>query len=752
MGMSERRMNVYHLRQNHRIDEPDPLPPVRVPRRPEVAPSRFGIGAAFRVFRVRRFTILAIILFCTAVAAIVLSQLTPLYSASALVVVGQQPTEKAGVIDPLATDPKEDAAVETQLRILQSTWLAERVIATLNLARDPEFSRESRSPLDRLNPFAAPKPKIRAGATPQSPSAVDSATLSRFASHLTVAAEGRSSVARVTFASTNAAKAALVANTVVAVYLQTQADTAKPTSAAPDEQLVRLTEQVREAEAAIERRKTQGAAVEVKDGNSLATEQLSELNAQIATARSNLAEREAKHRRASALLTSGDDPATITSITSAPVIVKLRDKQTELTRKEAELSTKYGDRHPQMIALREERSNLQAKIDDELKIVVKNLASAVTIAKTRLASLETSLSEMQAASSTPAASPAEGSDQADLRQLEDELATRRAALQQYQSAVRPAQTAPQFNDKRVIDKAAVPGEPSFPDTPLIMGGTLLGSALFGMFFALVAESLGKGFRTGNEIERMGQVGNLAVVPRLKGAKHIADLVMQKPSSSFSEAVRTLYSGLQLSNGDHPPKVVVMTSSLANEGKTSLAVSLGRMASKGGARVILIDADLRHPSVGSAFSPRRPEAGLVEVLTGKCKLRDVLHRDPISPLEFIPTAAPPQNPSELLASNAMKNMIDILRQHYDLVIIDAAPVLPVADTRLLSRVADKMVYVVGWNTTPREAVITGLRLLHDANADIAGTVLNQADMRRHAIYSYGTASYGYDKKYARYHAQ
>lgn len=746
-------MNVYHLRQNHRIDEPDPLPPVRVPRRPEVAPSRFGIGAAFRVFRVRRFTILAIVLFCTAAAGIVLTQLTPLYSASALVVVGQQRIDKGGVIDPLASDPKEDAAVETQLRILQSTWLAERVIASLNLTRDAEFSRDIRSPLDRLNPFAAPKPKIRAGAAAQNPSALDAATLSRFASRLTVAAEGRSSVARVSFTSTDPAKAALIANTVVAVYLQTQAGTAQPAPTASDEQLVRLTEQVREAEAAIERRKTQGPTAEVKDGNSLAAEQLSELNAQIATARSNLAEREAKHRRASALLTSGDDPATITSITSAPVIVKLRDRQTELTRKEAELSTKYGDRHPQMIALREERSNLQAKIDDELKNVIKSLASAVSVAKTRLASLETSLSEMQAATNTPAAAPAESGDQADLGQLEGELATRRAALQQYQAMARPVVTGAMTNDKRVIQKATVPADPSFPDTPLIMGGTLFGSALFGMFFALVAESLGKGFRTGDEIERMGQLGNLAVVPRLKGVKHIADLVMQKPSSSFSEAVRTLYSGLQLSNhGDRPPKVVVMTSSIANEGKTSLAVSLGRMASKGGARVILIDADLRHPSVGGAFSPRRPEAGLVEVLTGKCKLRDVLHRDPISPLEFIPTATPPQNPSELLASNAMKNMIDILRQHYDLVIIDAAPVLPVADTRLLSRIADKMVYVVGWNTTPREAVINGLRLLHDANADIAGTVLNQADMRRHAIYSYGTASYGYDKKYARYHAQ
>jgi len=748
MGMSEHRMNVYRLPQAPRIEEPDPLPLVRVPRRPEIAPPRFGIGSIFRIFRLRRWTILSVVVVCTAAVAIILSQLTPLYTASALVVVGQKRTDTRAVVDPLATD----AAAETQLRVLQSTWLAERVIAALNLARDPEFTRDFNSPIDSLNPlvwFAAAGPKIGAA---QGQSAIDPAVMNRFAARLSVGADGGSSVARVTFTSTNPVKAALIANTIVAAYLQTQTNVANAGPATADEELVRLTQRVRETEAAIESRKAQPAAAEVKGAGTLADDQLTELNGQIAVARQNLADQERKHRRAVSLLSSGDDPAAIASVTSAPQIIKLRDKQADLTRRETELSEKYGDRHPQMIAIRQERSELQAKIDDELKRIIKTLASAVTVAKTRVTSLETSLNEMQGAATTIAApAPSEGGDQTALRDLENELATRRAALEQYRSTSQ-APTGIPADGSRMAGKATAPSEPSFPDTPIIMGGTLFGSTLIGMLFALVMESMGKGFRAGHEIERMAHVPNLAVVPNLKGVKHVADLIMQKPSSAFTEAVRTLYTGLQLSNhGDRPPKVVVMTSSLPHEGKTSLAVSLGRLASKGGARVILIDADLRHPSVGAAFSPRRPEAGLVEVLTGQRKLRDVLHRDPISPLEFIPTAAPAQSPLELLACPAMKNMMDILRQHYDLVIIDAAPVLPVADTRFLSRIADKMIYVVGWDTTPREAVAAGLRLLHDANAEVAGTVLNQADTRRHAIYSHGSASYGYGTKYARYHA-
>jgi capsular exopolysaccharide synthesis family protein len=309
----------------------------------------------------------------------------------------------------------------------------------------------------------------------------------------------------------------------------------------------------------------------------------------------------------------------------------------------------------------------------------------------------------------------------------------------------------QTADARVIQKATVPSEPSFPNKTMIMSVSLAGSAVLGFLLALVLERLDNGFRTGAEIERLLRLANLAVVPLLPRTQRVADRVVQKPLSAYSESIRSLYAALQLSNVDRPPKVVVVTSSVPNEGKTSIAVGLGRLAAKSGQRVILVDGDLRHPSVGAQFSPRAPEAGLVEVITGKQDLELVVHRDPISPLEFLPVTAPPSNPADILASQRMKNMIDILRHNYDLVIIDAAPVLPVSDTRLLSRLADKVIYVVHWDCTPREAVVGGVKLLRDAHADIAGVVLNMADMRRHALYGYGYTSYGYGNKYTRYYA-
>jgi Mrp family chromosome partitioning ATPase len=133
------------------------------------------------------------------------------------------------------------------------------------------------------------------------------------------------------------------------------------------------------------------------------------------------------------------------------------------------------------------------------------------------------------------------------------------------------------------------------------------------------------------------------------------------------------------------------------------------------------------------------------------LATILRRDPLSPLEFLPVAAPSEHSAELIGSQALRNLIQVLRLHYDLVILDAAPVLPVADARLLSRLADKAIYVVDWNKTPCEAVKSGIAMLRSAGADVGGTVLNKADMRRHAIYSYGFKQQN-EKYGSRYYAE
>jgi exopolysaccharide transport family protein len=751
--MTRNSMNVHRLHQQSATDLPAPsqLPPAAE----EVVETSLDLRALMRVVLARLWTILGTIAIAMTLVTLVLLQMTPIYSASALIMVGQRENKVLDSEALLAGLPTDTATIENQIQILRSWSLAERVVLKLNLTNDPEFNskKEAASWLSYLNPlswFGSSREKIQVDG--RKPTTVEPAILRRFASQVTVTAQGRSSVIKVTFDSPDREKAAQIANAIADQYivdqLETKFEAAKRTTDWLNERLGELAEKVRAAESAVEQYKAENDLTDGKGGSSLANEQLSELNGQIVLARSNLAEQEAKFKQVNALYKAGGGVDSIASVINSPLISTLRGQQAELLRKEAELATKYGDRHPSMIALRDEKKNLDAKIEEEVKRIIRNLGNEVSVAKARLSSLEGSLDEIQGTANV------HGKASIKLRELEREAQANRTLYDTFQARFKATEDKDRIQtpDARTIQPAAVPLEASFPNKPLIMGGTLIGAAVMGMLIALMLERLDNGFRIGPEVERLTRLSNLAVVPMLKGERRVADKIVQKPLSVYSEAIRSVHAGLQLSNVDRPPKVIVVTSSMPNEGKTSLAVSLGRLASKGGARVLLIDGDLRHPSIAGQFSPRAPEAGLVEVLAGRLELGAVMHRDPISPLEFVPVAAPPANPADLLASQAMRTLITALRDHYDLIIIDAAPVLPVSDTRMLARLADKVVYVVQWDKTPREAVVGGLKLLRDANADIAGTVLTQADLRRHAIYGYGYSSYGYGNAYAKYYSE
>lgn len=748
-------MNVHRL---HHQPSPEaaPAPAAAAPYADDAAEPALDLRALLRVVLARGYTILGTIAVAMVLVTLALLQMTPIYSASTLIMVGQRENKVLDSEALLAGLPTDTATIENQIQILRSWSLAERVVVKQNLAVDPEFgAKGGGSWLSYVNPLnwfgSSERQKIGVGPS-QKPAKIDPAILRKFAAKVTVAAQGRSSVIKVTFDSPDREKAALLANALADQYivdqLETKFEAAKRTTDWLNERLGELAEKVRASESAVEQYKAENDLADGKGGSSLANEQLSELNGQIVLARSNLAEQEAKYKQVNSLYKSGGGVDSIASVINSPLISTLRGQQAELMRKEAELATKYGDRHPQMIALRDEKKNLDAKIEEEVKRIIRNLGNEVSVAKARLSSLDESLGEIQGTASV------QGKASIKLRELEREAQANRTLYETFQARFKATEDKEQIQtpDARIIQAAAVPLDASFPNKPLIMGVTLFGAGIMGMLIALMLERLDNGFRIGPEVERATRLSNLAVIPMLKGVKRVADRVVQKPLSVFSESIRSVHAGLQLSNVDKPPKVVVVTSSMPSEGKTSLAVSLGRLASKSGARVLLIDCDLRHPSVGAQFSPRPPEAGLVEVLAGRLELGSVLHRDPISPLEFVPVADPPANPADLLASQAMRSLVTALRDHYDLIILDAAPVLPVSDTRMLARLADKVIYVVQWDATPREAVVGGIKLLRDANADIAGTVLTQADLRRHAIYGYGYTSYGYGNSYAKYYSE
>jgi capsular exopolysaccharide synthesis family protein len=726
----------------HKLPRVEPAPEVYAQPVQTLSPDgEFDFRKILQTINTRRVTILGTVMLITTLTALVLFQLTPVYTATTQLMLGERMNKVIDAEAILSGLPTDNAMIENQLQILRSWSLAERVITKLGLAKDPEFNPALRNKADdwlsSLNIFSW----ISGGepAVSKKEQGVDPDILNGFLGKMGASSVGRSSVIRISFDSPDRSKSARIANGIADQYivdqLEAKFEAAKRATGWLNERLSELQDQVRAAEGAVERYKTEHGLSESNNGQSLVGQQLSDLNGQIVLARTNLAEQEAKYRQMASLAASGRGVDSAAGAMSSTVIMALRAQQTELIRKEADYRSKYGERHPLLIALLDEKRNLNAKIDEEVRRVLQLQQNDVSVARARLASLEGSLGQMQGTADT------QGQARIKLRELERDAESGKALYQSFLSRFKEVQDKDQIQtpDARVIAPATVPSSPSFPNKRLFLAGAAAGSLILGLVLAFMLEGLNSGFRTGAEVERALSLANLAIVPTVPNVQRIQDRVVSKPLSAYTEAIRTLYAGLQLSDVDNPPKVVLVASSVPNEGKTSTAVSLARLAARGGQRVVLLDGDLRHPSVAGAFGIRKPEAGVVEVLAGKRDLASVLLRDTMTPLEFVPIANPPANPSDLITSDAMRRLVDTLRQHYDLVVIDAAPVIPVSDTRLLSRLVDKVIYVIHWDKTPREAVQNGVKMLREGGADIAGTILNHTDLRRHSIYGYG---YGY----------
>lgn len=715
-----RAKNVYRLRAADEVPPPAAVPPVQSePMPPAQTPRPFP---RLGILRVRRWTMLWMTSFLMLLAAPIILLLPSTYVASTSVRLHDGDARAASLVD-------------DQIQILTSTPFAEQTIRSLRLGRDGELTggRQSNGLVSMI--LTTVGLRERAIGRTQGES-IDPRLMERFASRLLVEPGDNPADIRISFVASSPTKAAELANAIAAVFLLDKTSVRPAAASTGHVDLVQLANRAQQDEEALAQYKNAFG-----EFTPTQTEPSGDRAQEVERARAALATEESKARQINALLRSSGAEAVIAKFPS-PGLKSLQDHLAVLRRQGAELSVKYGDKHPQMIALQSEQAQTTKKIEEAVRRFVENQNARVRTARQELAALE------QAPATAPAAAPPDPSQDQRLKDLE---ARAQASRNAYQSALAesatepPAAEAPRLSAHQL--KPASPGDTlAAPDKPVLLGGAFGGSLLLSVLFALWLERPRNAFRTGADVEAATGAPNLSVVP-MSVAKR--EGTGRKTRSSFSEGIRAIFAGIQLMRGG-APRVVMVTSSMPNEGKTSIAVALGRLVARGGGRVVLVDCDLRHPSVARLFGAHTMDAGLADVLVGNCDLATILRRDPLSPLEFLPAVGTSANSAELAGSQDLRNLIQVLRLHYDLVILDTPPVLPIADARLLSTLADKTIYVVEWNKTPREAVQSGLSMLRSAGAAIGGVVLNKADARRHAIFS------GFDRtsdKYSgRYYAE
>lgn len=739
----------------HQEAEPDLSPGTSQPyAQGEAVEPIVDVRAIWQVLRRRAAVILGIVACITVATLLVVFQLTPLYTATTLVLLDPREQQVVDIEAVMSGLPPDSAVVDSEVEVLRSRRLAARVVDQLNLMEDDEFNGALQEPglLASLNPIALFSQGEQLDQETSRQRQLNK-VIDAFHSRLGVGRRGLTYVIAIRFTSDDAAKATQIANKTAELYILEQLEAKYEATKRANEwlngRLSELRNDVRAAEEAVEIYRRDNDLVSTS-GLTVNEQQLAELSGQLILARADLAEKEATFRRFQDLRRSGSGTDTLANVLQSPVIAQLRQQEAEVDRRRAELSSRYGDRHPEMIKVRAERRDLAVAINREVTRTVANVENEVEVTRTRVASLEQSLQDLEGRSGEG------GLKEVRLRELESDAEAIRNLYESFLERFKQTseQTNLQESDARILSGATVPTEPSYPNKTLFLLLALLLSGMAGVGVAFLLEHLDDAFSTVRQLEERLGLPHLASVPDVASEigsgklKAPFDVILKRPLSAYSEAFRALRSGIMLSDVDTPPKIVMITSALPADGKTTTAISLARAAAAAGLRTVLLDCDLRRPSVHKSLKVT-PKAGVVEFLAGQATLDEALISDKEGGLLFLPVNSGAANPPDLLGSQHMNTLLNSLRQEFDFIVIDSAPVLPVVDSKVLSRFVDKVVFVVKWRDTPRDAAANAVRELKEAGADLAGVVFERLDLKRQKRYSYGDSGYYYGR-YSKYY--
>jgi len=694
-----------------------------------------------QVFLWRRWKlILATAAIVAAVSYIALLVVTPRYTATAQVLLDPSRQKLIGTSNVVPELSLDTGSVDSQLSLIRSTNLLRRVVERTKLTQDGEFGVARRtSLLSLVVSWVWPTPEVDVPGAVPAPSSADPVpadvlrSIARLRSAVEVTRVQRTYVFSISVTAEDPVKAAFLANAIAETYVVDQLDAryeaAKTAANWLAQRMEAMREQVRESEEAVASFRNQHNLVTTSSEAkiTISEQQLSELNARLVQARAETAARRAAYEQAAQVQARGGSLQTVSEVVRSPVISSLRFQQSQAAQKVAELVSRYNSDHPLVVRARAELRDVNNSIAEETGRIIANLKNEFDVAKAREDSLQQSLDQISGVSG--------GLDTSigiRLRELERNNAANKTLFENFlsQAKITDAQSTFVARDARIISPATRPGSPSFPKKTLVLSLAIVVGLLMGVGGGVALDMLNAGFQTQREIEEKLGVPFLAALPLLTAAERTVNgkvlepstYSQAKPLSHYAESVRTLRMGVQMADVDEPAKVVLITSSVPKEGKSTVALSLAVSSLKAGLRTVIIDGDLRHPSISRHFE-LHTSPGLVDLLAGTMGVEQtILSR---SGLTVIPAGSKSQNPPDLLGSARMKGLVEKLRETYDYVIIDTPPVGPVIDARVAMQLADKVIFVVRWQSTTRELVMQSIEAL-GAGRKLAGIVLGMVD--------------------------
>lgn len=624
-------------------------------------------------------------------------------------------------------------AVDTEVELVKSSELAKRVVKTLKLSEIQEFTEDrGLGTLLTMVGVKAAEPEIE----------LDKRAEARLIEGLKVKRQGLARVIYISYESTSPERARAVVNEWAQQYLKTQLEVKQQGQmSASGSLLSRVNElrgQVEAAESKVQQFKIANNLM-TADGGMLAEQDITTLSSQLGLASVDKATSEARLRSAKNQLNRGYSGGGVAEVQGSLVIQGLRQKSAELGQRIAQLSSRYGDRHPELIETKRQKQAIDTEIQEETDRVLMNLESAAEIERQKTATIAARVAAARG-------SLAQGNRaMVQLNELERDAQAVRSVYEAYlgrynQLASLEGLEAP---DARIVSlaKAALPSSPGFMmafAVAFICAGGVAGATVLGKM------SLENGVSTRQDIERLGvpylaSIADLDTIVSSKTQRKLAvDYIAEKPLSLFAEGFHDLRTGL-LRTAEGNIQVILTTSAIPNEGKTTISMCFAQTVALAGQSVVVIDCDLRRRSL-SKLMISDAKSGLVELLNKKAELSDILVRDDHSGIAFIPLIDQKTPLPDIFDRQEMKDLIETLRGMFDVIVLDTAPVLAVTDARILAKHADAVVFSTLWRQTAIPIIRAALNVLRDSNVKVTGVILNKVDIKAQSAYGEGQGLY------------
>src|SRR5216110_337410 len=691
----------------------------------------------------RKWSIIGLALAVGLLTTLVVFAMTPIYRASATLLIESQAPNVVSIQEVYGLDTRSQDYLATQIEIMAGRPIAETVVDGLGLIEQPEFTPPHQRPLIGLDwrswlPFGMQQ------RTSPSQQNERERVVDAYLDKLRIVPVRMTQLVRVQFDSADPKLAASVAEAHAKAYIDSTLDARADATRSATEWMATRVESLRKelqaSEASLQAYREQEQIIDASGLKALPAAEISNLSARLLEVRQTLASAKIAYLQVTPVDGRGENLLGVPALLADEGMRRAQAAQATAQQAVAELEKRYGLSHPKMIAAQSELAQATENLNNQAHSVTEGIRKRYEAAKSEEAAIVAALNRA-------------GQQYQQVGRKESKLESLQRAVdtdrQLYDLFLKRLSETSATGDlatarARIVEPAVVPRVPAKPSKRRIVSSAVLLTLLFGVGVAFLLASLDNTVKSSRDVEEKLKRPLLGIEPLLGSEALRAACTLGKSDETretdprFAEAMRTIRTAISLDSLDKPHKIILVTSSIGSEGKSIFALNLA-VAFARGERTLLLDGDLRRPSVGKMLGLPRDAPGLSELLTNRAQLSEIVIGTGVNDLHAISTGFIPPDPLQILSSSRMASALKVLAHSFSRIVIDCPPILPVSDAAVLSKYAHCVLYVVKSDTTKVPQIRNGLALLERVGAPIMGIVLTQFDVRK--AEKYGDYDYG-----------